>query len=579
MKKLSALSVFFFIALFSSACSQPDRTDQIEPSLPLKPTTAAAGSKDKRPNVLLIVVDDLGFNDLGIYGSEISTPNIDSLMREGVAFTSFHVAPTCSPTRSMLLSGTDNHIAGLGSMAEALADNVKGRPGYEGYLNFRVAALSELFQDAGYHTYMTGKWHLGLTEETSPAARGFDRSFIMAQGGAGAFSNMLQIFGPNKAIYREDGKQLESLPDDFYSTRFYTERMIEYIDSHRDDGKPFFSYLAYTAPHWPLQAPDASIAKYEGVYDEGYEVLKAKRLQALKDLGLVDRNVEPFPHFPDEPKWDSLSDEEKRYQSKLMAIYAAMVDDVDIYIGKIIDHLKATGEYDNTFIFFLADNGPEAHNLDEAWEGLTEFVQACCDNSIDNIGKADSYVWYGQNWGQAGNTPLRMYKGFPSQGGVRVPAFAHFPKSIRKGVQDDQILTVMDVMPTLLELAGIDHPGTRYRNRDVVKMRGSSMLATLQGKASKVHPDDYVIGWELFSKRAIRKGDWKIIYEPYHEVLEPRVAGIKTDTWQLYNLAEDPAELNDLSEENPQKLKEMIMHWEEYVAETGLLIPDKWDGY
>ena len=550
--------ISFSLALFLAGCAQPEYN---------------------RPNVLLIVVDDLGYNDLGIHGSEIRTPNIDALMREGVILDNFHVAPNCSPTRAMLLSGTDNHIAGLGTMAETLTDNVRDRPGYEGYLNFRVAALPELFQDAGYHTYMTGKWHLGLTEETSPAARGFDKSFILAGSGAGAFSNMLQIFGPDKALYREDGKQLDSLPDDFYSTRFYTERMIEYIDGNHGDGRPFFGYLAYTSPHWPLQAPRESIEKYHGVYDEGYEALKANRLQALKDRGLVAQDVQAFPRFPDEPDWDSLTGEEQRYQARLMEIYAAMVDDVDVYVGRIIEHLKAIGEYENTFVFFMSDNGPEAHNLQEAWEGMEEFLAGCCDNSYENLGNADSYVWYGQNWGQSGNTPLRMYKGFTTQGGIRAPAFAHFPKGMEQGRRSNAVLHVMDVMPTLLDLAHIEHPGSRYRGREVVEMKGHSMLSLLRGKTAQVRREDHVLGWELFSKRAIRKGDWKIIYEPYHEVLEPRVAGIKPDTWQLYNLAEDPTELNDLSQSHQEKLREMIAHWEEYVAATGLVIPDFWSGY
>ena len=404
---ISFFSTFMLVVTFG--CSQSEQGAQTQQSA--APAIAEETKEAKQPNVLLIVLDDVGFNDLSIHGSEINTPNIDMLMSDGVSFTNFHVAPNCSPTRSMLLSGTDSHIAGLGGMAESLSDNQKGRPGYEGHLNFSVAALPELFQDAGYHTYMTGKWHLGLTEETSPAARGFDKSFILGEGGAGQFSNMLQIFGPNKATYREDGKKLDSLPDDFYATKFYTERMIEYIDSNHQDGKPFFSYLAYSAPHWPLQAPQESIAKYKGVYDEGYEVLREKRLQALIDLGLVDKDTTVFPRYVDEPIWESLSDDEKRYQSKVMEIYAAMIDDVDIYIGKVIDHLKAIGEYDNTFIFVTSDNGPEAHNLDEAWVGMKEFVAECCDNSYENIGNANSYIWYGQNWGQAGNTPLRMYKG------------------------------------------------------------------------------------------------------------------------------------------------------------------------
>ena len=541
--------------------------------------TPGAGAAIKRPNVLLVVVDDMAFNDLGIFGGEINTPNIDSMAREGVVLTNFHVAPNCSPTRAMLLSGTTSHTAGLGNMFEELPDNQRGQPGYEGYLNFRVAALPELFQDAGYHTYMTGKWHLGLEDFNGPDDRGFERSFSLVQGGAGAFSNMLAIFGKDKALYREDGELLDSLPDDYYSTRHQAEKMIEYIDSNHADGKPFFSYLAFTSPHWPLQAPEESIAKYKGKYDEGYDVLKARRLQALQDRGLAPAGIEPFPRFPGEKPWDELTEEEKRYQAKLMEIYAAMVDDVDIYLGKVIAHLKRIGEYENTFIFFMADNGPEAHNLTAGWHGLAEHIEECCDNSYDNIGKPNSYVYYGQNWGQAGNTPLRMYKGYPSQGGVRVPAFAHYPEGIKTGSQDNQVLTVMDVMPTLLELAGIEHPGNRYKDREVVAMKGSSMLPVLTGDAQTVHADDYVIVWELFGKRAIRKGDWKINYTPYHEVREPRHAGIKTDVWQLYNLAQDPAEMNDLSAEQPEKLAEMVAHWDEYVEENGVILPDKSSGY
>lgn len=309
MRTINIKALLCFLIMNLVACSESENTEkQVSVSSEKKVESADEG---ERPNVLLIVVDDLGFNDLGINGSEIQTPNIDQLIRDGISFTNFHVSPTCSPTRSMLLSGTDNHIAGLGNMAWYMADNQRGQPGYEGHLNFRVAALPELFQDAGYNTYMTGKWHLGLTEETSPSARGFDKSLSLAQGGAGHFSNMLQIFGENKAIYREDGNKLESLPDDFYSTQFYTERMIDYIDSNLENKKPFFAYLAYSALHWPLQAPQKSIAKYKGVYDEGYEVLRARRLQAHKDRGFVAEDVVPFPRYTDEPNWNSLNDDEK----------------------------------------------------------------------------------------------------------------------------------------------------------------------------------------------------------------------------------------------------------------------------
>ena len=542
--------------------------------------TGNPGATDSRPNVLLIVVDDVAFNDLGLFGSEIRTPSIDALAREGVFLTNFHVSPNCSPTRAMLFSGTDSHNAGLGNMAEDLSPNQVGNPGYEGYLNFQVAALSELFLEAGYNTYMTGKWHLGLTQETSPAARGFEKSYVHLQGGAGAFANMLPIVGPGKALYRENGVTLEELPEDFYSTPFYTELMMEYIGADLDDGKPFFAYLSYTSPHWPLQAPQESMARYKGVYDAGYDALHGKRLQNLKDLGLAGADVEPFPRLLDQRPWDELGPEEQRYQAKVMEIYAAMVDDVDVYIGRMIDYLKEIGEYENTVIFFMSDNGPEGHDFEESFPEAAEWADECCDNSYENIGNADSYVWLGPNWARAGNAPLRMFKGYPSQGGVRAPALFHYPRAVQSGVMNDSITTVKDVMPTLLDLAGIEHPGAgTFQGREVLAMQGRSVVPVLTGARNTIRePGDYM-GWELFGKQAIRQGDWKILYIPSIPSRDVRLPVLKPGQWQLYNLAEDPAEMNDLAASNPEKLQELLALWEQYTTENNFIYPDTLTGY
>ena len=567
MKPLNCPAIFItLVCCCLAACSGPD--------------SDTSGRADSRPNVLLIVVDDVAFNDLSLFGSEIRTPNIDALAREGVFLTNFHVAPNCSPTRAMLFSGTDSHNAGLGNMAEDLSPNQAGNPGYEGYLNFQVAALSELFLDAGYNTYMTGKWHLGLTQETSPAARGFEKSFALLPGGAGAFANMLPIVGPGKAPYREDGVNVEELPEDFYSTRFYTERMIEYIGDGLDDGKPFFAYLAHSSPHWPLQAPQESIARYQGVYDDGYDALLDRRLQNMKARGLVAADVEPFPRLLDEKPWDELGAEEQRYQAKIMEIYAAMVDDVDVYIGRIVDYLKEIGAYENTVIFFMSDNGPEGHAMQLTFVEVAEWADECCDNSYGNIGNADSYVWLGPNWGQAGNTPLRMFKGYPSQGGVRAPAFFHYPRAMQSGVMNDSITTVKDVMPTLLELAGIEHPGAGpYQGREVLAMQGRSVMPILTGAGETIRePGDYM-GWELFGKQAIRQGDWKILYIPSIPSRDVRLPVLKPGQWQLYNLADDPTESNDLAASNPGKLKEMLALWEHYTTENNFIYPDRLSGY
>lgn len=282
-KIILRLTVTTLACLLLVSCGEPDIDPVADVDTIENPNHVVSSGK---PNILLIVVDDLGYADLGIFGGEINTPTIDSLASTGILLTNFHSSSVCSPTRSMLLSGTDNHLAGLGNMAEALAPNQKGKPGYEGYLNFRIVTVASLLKDANYHTYMTGKWHLGLEEETSPSARGFERSFVLLHGGGGHFNDLGIDIDNKKALYRED-KRLVDLPSDFYSTRFYTDKLMEYISSNHGDEQPFFAYLAYTAPHWPLQAPDESIKKYKGIYDAGYDVIHNQRIERMKDKKLI----------------------------------------------------------------------------------------------------------------------------------------------------------------------------------------------------------------------------------------------------------------------------------------------------
>lgn len=530
----------------------------------------------ERPNILLIVADDLGFSDLGAFGGEINTPHLDSLAAEGVRLTQFYVAPTCSPTRSMLMSGTDNHLAGLGNMAEELRANQQGCAGYEGHLNFRVAALPELLRDAGYHTYMAGKWHLGLTKETSPAARGFERSFGVVQGGSGHFSDM-PIVGPEPAIFREDG-EIVGVPDSFYSTRTYSERLIRYLNERPNDGQPFFAYLAFTAPHWPLQAPADSIEKYAGRYDDGYDALQSARFKRMKKLGILPQGMELTPRYHGETAWEALSEEQKQIEARKMVIYAAMVDDLDRYVGAVIDNLKSSGDFDNTFIFFMSDNGPEGAHLDIGWDTLGEWVSECCDNSLENMGQADSYLWYGPNWARAGVPPFRMFKGFTAEGGIRSPAIALYPKAVPGGEIKGAMMTVMDVLPTLLDVAGIKHPRT-FQGREVLPLRGASMVPVLTGASEAVHDEDYVMGWELFGHRAIRQGDWKIVWDASKYPYVPRDFQITGDNWRLYNIAKDPSERVDLARQYPERLQSLITHWEEYVRETGIVLPDYSVGY
>ena len=554
-------------SLILAGC-QPESTD---PAVVTEESSTSIAKPDNRPNILLVVVDDMGYSDISAFGSEISTPTIDQLVNEGIHLENFYVGPTCSPTRSMLLTGTDNHVAGLGTMQGDQTNDQIGQPGYEGYLNDDVAALPAILKDAGYHTYMAGKWHLGVTEETSPSARGFERAFSLLPGGAGAFANRLQVYGTEKAAYRDDGQLVETLPQDFYSSAFYSQRIIDNIESNRGDGQPFFAYLAYTSPHWPLQAPDESIARHKGKYDQGYQALRQTRLEKAKQLGLVPDDISPFPQLTDIPDWDSFSAEDKAYQARLMEIYAAMVDDVDRHLGRVIAYLKDTGQFDNTFILFTADNGPEGNSL----EVLRDTVPDCCDNRYENLGKPDSYTWYGAAWAQAGNVPRQMYKSYTSDGGIKVPAFVHFPALAHNGQRIREVLDVKDVTPTLLDLAGVTHPAPQFHGREVAPMTGHSMLPMLKGETDRVHDEDQAFGMELFGRRSIRKGDWKAVYIPRHDRRTAPIPVVKLDQWQLYQLVNDPAEMNDLAEQEPEKLAELIAAFDEYVANNNVILsPD-----
>ena len=536
----------------------------LAPALALGAASAQAAPA-KRPNILLIVADDLGYTDLGAYGAEISTPNLDKLASGGVKMTSFYASPFCSPTRSMLLSGSDNHLVGFGDMAELMLPEQRGKPGYEGYLNERVVPVAQVLKDAGYRTAMAGKWHLGVKEEFSPATSGFEQSYAMVMGGASHWGDQSGIVAmdpakPPKAIYRENGKAIDIPRDGFYSSQAFTDKLLDYLKSGEKSGKPFFGYLAFTAPHWPLHAPDADIAKYEGRYKEGYDKLRKERLERMKRLGIVPADTPVYEGHAYWPKWDSLTPAQQEAEARRMTVYSAMVDHMDRQIGRVLDYLKARGELDNTFIFFMSDNGADGNSVYDV--GRTrEWIEKDMDNSTANTGKPGSFIEYGPGWAQVGSTPFKLYKSFMYEGGIAVPAIAWGP-GIKGGAIKREFAHVTDVGPTIFELAGARHPGTEYQGKPVLPLRGKSMVSWLQGKASTVRSDQDAVGWELGGRKALRKGDWKIVYanKPWGK-----------DGWELYNIAKDRTESRDLADENPQKLGEMIVAWKQYVAETGTL--------
>ncbi|GAA0692788.1 arylsulfatase AtsA [Marinobacterium maritimum] len=523
-------------------------------------TSASLVSAADNPNILLIVADDLGYSDIGAFGGEIETPNLDALASEGIRLTDFHTAPTCSPTRSMLLSGTDSHRAGLGNMAELLQPEQKGKPGYEGYLNTSVATLPEVLRDSGYNTYMVGKWHLGRSEDKSPAARGFDKSFALIQGGASHFDDQRAIIGKDpRAIYRDNGKSVD-LPKGFFSSDYYTDLMMQYIGDDLEQNKPFFAYVAYTAPHWPLQAPDAYLKKYEGRYEKGYEQIRQARLKRMKEMGLVNSAVTANTPMTQLPRWEELTDEQRRIETRRMQVYAAMVDNMDHNIGRLLTWLDEKGELDNTVVMFMSDNGADG-NSPEVLPGNKAWFASDYDNSYENMGRPNSYIWYGAQWGQVSATPFPLFKGFPSQGGLVTPAIVRLPGETQKGQINHEFIHVKDVMPTFLELAGVKEITSPYNGREVLPIQGHSMLPILQGNKA----EERTVGWELFGRSAIRKGDWKIrlLEQPYGD-----------GEWQLFNLKNDPTERHNLAEHEPDKMAELLADWETYVRDNGVFPSD-----
>jgi arylsulfatase len=526
-----------------------------------KPQEESSAAKVARPNILLIVADDLGYSDIGSFGGEIATPTLDALASEGLQMTNFHVLPTCSPTRSVLMSGIDNHRAGVGTMGEIKTPEMEGVPGYAGYLNFEVVALPEILLADGYHTYMAGKWHLGHEEETTPYARGFEEAFALLPGGGSHWSDQRPLSPPQTMIYWHNDKRVEELPEDFYSTQYYTDLLLQWIGQDHGDGHPFFAYLSYTAPHDPLHAPKEYIDRYEGKYDEGWDVLREKRLERLADLGIMPKDKTPFPRLPSVKAWAEMKAEERREVARDMEVYAAMVDYMDEQIKRVFDYLKEIGEYDNTVIIFFSDNGANgAHST--AYPGQTDEYLNSFDNSLENRGLKNSFIDMGPGWAQASMSPSRMFKSFPSEGGIRSPLLVKLPGAMSNaGTMNHSFIHVRDIMPTILELTEATH-SEEFQGRTVRPIQGKSVLQLWNGKSSAPYAGADQVGYELFGLKAFFAGEWKILWMP-----QP----FGTGEWELFNLRADPAEMNDLSERDPERVASMVAMWEQYKKDNGVL--------
>lgn len=516
-------------------------------------------------NILLVMADDMGWSDLGSYGSEIDTPNLDLLAESGVKFSDFHTSMSCSPTRSMLMSGTDNHIAGLGNMGEMLTPEQRGQPGYEGYLNDRVVSLAEVMKANGYHTYMAGKWHLGHSPGRIPNDRGFEKSFSSLLGGASYWRDKFGMLAEVEEIaeYVEDDKWVEELPIDFYATKNFTDYLIDSIRNDRGDDKPFFAYLAYTAPHDPLHVPEPWLSMYRERYDDGYDILKKQRIQKAKEIGVVAADIQSPDQFHQIKPWHLLTDEDRQRESRAMEVYAGMINNMDYHFGRVVRFLKDIGEYDNTIIIFLSDNGPNPWYSEDypGNAGSKWFSQF--DNSTDNIGHPMSHYAYGMGWSSASAGPLDLFKMTVGEGGIRSPLIISGP-GVSKNIQNDSFTYVWDIMPTILDLTGTKHPAT-FKGKEVEPMRGQSLKEVLTGKAQRVYDDKTFVGGEMQNGKWMRQGDFKAV-----AVAAPYGSG----EWKLFDIRNDPGETNNLAQIHPELLKKLQSEWEKYAEDVGVILTE-----
>jgi arylsulfatase len=541
----------------------------------------ADGPSIDRPNFLVILGDDIGYSDLGAFGSEIATPNLDRLAAEGRILRNFHSTPLCATSRAELLTGADHHLVGVGTLSESNYFYPNNQA-YAGELDDHARTVAQLLYDAGYHTYMAGKWHLG---GGGPGNWGFEQSFSLQYESAFA-SNFAVTPGHPESAARDhyENGELAQIPDDFYSSDYYTGKLIDYIGGAHGDGRPFFAYVAYQAVHFPIQVPDSYLDRYAGRYDAGYGPIQQARLAKQKALGIIPQDFERNPgdevtmvrfgqpgvllNLP----WDSLTPGDQKSEARIMEIFAGMLTNLDDNVGKLVEYLKQIGEYDRTFIVFLSDNGPDGMGYGFIPYTDTQDPQSVLtiDNSMQNYGRPSSFLFRSTRWAEVGATPFRLFKGFTQEGGIGVPAIVRLPGASAAPISG-ALSSLRDVVPTMLDLAGIPDPGTTYQDREVAAIEGKSLLPVLSGAQAEVHAIDEPIADEVNDIRYIRKGPWKMTRVVNYML--PSAAELVDHDWQLYNVEDDRGEVHDLASANPEKVAELLGDWRAYVARVKAVNP------
>ncbi|NNL56926.1 MAG: arylsulfatase [Pseudomonadales bacterium] len=517
---------------------------------------------DTRPNVILILADDLGFSDIAPYGSEVNTPTLSALAEQGVSFTNYHTSAICSPSRAMLMTGVNNHRAGVATIPEMTLTEYSNNPNYRGTLSPNVVTVATLLEASGYHTYMAGKWHLGHEERNLPSRRGFQRTLALLDSGADNWDQKSYIPIYEQANWVADGVEYK-VPDDFYSSRSLVDKTIEFIDSNHADGQPFFAYLPFQAVHIPVQAPREFIDRYMGVYDAGWHAVREARLARAVSLGIVPADT-AMVTMPTTMDWDAQDESLKRFQSKRMAVYAGMIEAMDYHLGRLLEYLKATGQYDNTVFIFTSDNGPENSGPHDPTGWLTSRSVASLgyNNDYETLGLKDSYNAINASFASAAASPLAYFKFYTGEGGMRVPLLiAGAPLSIEPGLTH-AFSWVTDITPTIMALAGVEQPGKRYAGRPVEPITGRNLLPLLRGEVDRAYQPDDAVGYELSGHSALFQGDYKLVRN------RPPVGD---GQWYLYNIVTDPGETRDLSQRAPERFQRMLSAYETFVRENGVL--------
>lgn len=518
-----------------------------------------------RPNLLVVIADDLGFSDTGPYGSEIRTPTLDALAAAGFVATNFYVAPRGAPTRAMLMTGVDHHLAGFGGVR----GQREGTRGNEGRLTPNVVSVATVLQGAGYRTYMAGKWELGEGPGARPAAHGFDETFAVLDATASHWADRATLApGRDQALFSRNGAQLESLPDDHFSTSAYVDFLIDRLSEDRADERPFFAYLAPQAPHAPLAVPEDWRDRYAGRYDVGFQRIQQRRLTAQKHRRMVRKDVVPFPGLPTIPRWSDLDDEQRALQSRRMELYAAMVENLDFHLGRLLDALEGLDARRNTLVVFLSDNGASPSNRGPAGPQpqLRERIEARFPlRGAEHWGHPGSFAEYGAGWAQTSSVPFRMFKGSHAEGGIRSPLIVSGPGVLAHPLASQELLHVTDLVPTLLDVANASYP-TERSGVAVEPLAGRSLRPILAGSRRPLRSDDEWIAFELQGDRAIRRGIWKAVWMK---------APLGVGKWRLYRLDRDPSELFDRSGPREATLEQLVTLWEGFAEAKQVYIePD-----